>query len=208
MQASTAASEDAGADHSTIWEGASRPALWNGNGATGQSETAKESKALIRRGLESEAAKDNAAAANFYRIAAAAPYYNSQAQVNLGVLYADGRGVRRDAAEAARLWTLASNQGYAQALCNLANLFFTGDGVRKDYAEAVRLFELATVMEKEPSAEALFKLGLMQEHGLGVAAHNLSLALEYYEAAARGGNEHAPDLLKALQARIRVAGGA
>ena len=57
-------------------------------------------------------------------------------------------------------------------------------------------------MEKQPSGEALFKLGLIYEHGLGVPAPDPKRALGFYSAAVRAGNEHAPDLLKALQDKV------
>ena len=60
------------------------------------------------------------------------------AQYNLGVLYATGRGVPRDDAEAVRWWRLAAEQGYAYAQYNLGNMYADGQGVPQDDAEAVR----------------------------------------------------------------------
>jgi len=44
------------------------------------------------------------------------------AQTNLGVLHEFGRGVPQDHAEAARLYRLAAEQGYAKAQTNLGTL--------------------------------------------------------------------------------------
>ena len=65
---------------------------------------------------------------------------------------------------------MAAGTGAAALALTLTGYAVLLHGVRKDYAEAVRLFELATVMEKEPSAEALFKLGLAHDelrHNVG-----------------------------------------
>jgi hypothetical protein len=60
------------------------------------------------------------------------------AQYVLGNLYATGRGVRKDLAEAARLWKLSAEQGNALAQFNLGNAYANGEGVPVDYAEAGR----------------------------------------------------------------------
>ncbi len=49
----------------------------------------------------------------------AAEQRDAQAQYNLGVLYAEGRGVPQDDAEAARWFRLAAEQGLADAQANL-----------------------------------------------------------------------------------------
>ena len=110
-----------------------------------------------------------------------------------------GKAGRHPSTQQCFAYNSAANQGFAQALCNLGNLFFTGDGVDQSHTEAARLFQTAVVMETPPSGEALFKLGLMHEHGIGVPASDLTKAMQYYSAAARVGNEHAPGLLRALQ---------
>jgi hypothetical protein len=113
----------ADADHSTIWDASdsSRPSAWTGGGSPAGGGREGPGKALVRRGLALEAAKNDAEAAKLYAEAAAPPYRNAQAQVNLGVLWHQGRGgYRKDAREAARLWLGAANQGYAQAMVSKA----------------------------------------------------------------------------------------
>ena len=60
------------------------------------------------------------------------------AQNNLGVMYANGRGVPKDDAEAVRWFRLAAEQGDAAAQYNLGLMYANGEGVPKDDAEAVR----------------------------------------------------------------------
>ena len=65
------------------------------------------------------------------------------AQYNLGVMYADGRGVPQDDAEAVRWWRLAAERGLAVAQYFLGAMYANGDGVPEDDTEAVRWFRLA-----------------------------------------------------------------
>ena len=61
----------------------------------------------------------------------------------LGGMYADGRGVLKDDAEAVRWYRLAADQGLAVAQNSLGFMYANGEGVLKDDAEAVRWFRLA-----------------------------------------------------------------
>ena len=65
------------------------------------------------------------------------------AQYNLGWMYANGRGVPEDDAEAARWYRLAADQGHANAQYNLGWMYASGRGVPEDDAEAVRWLRLA-----------------------------------------------------------------
>ena len=75
-------------------------------------------------------AQDWAAAARWYRVAAAQNY--AGAQHNLGVLHESGLGVAQDRAEAARLYQLAAAQGYTRAQVNLGGMYAYGEGVAQD----------------------------------------------------------------------------
>ena len=59
-----------------------------------------------------------------------------QAQCNLGMMYAGGYGVARDAAEAVRWFRKAAEQGYAEAQYQLGIRYAFGKGVRQDKVEA------------------------------------------------------------------------
>ena len=61
---------------------------------------------------------------------------------NLG-MYANGRGVLKDDAEAVRWYRLAADQGDATAKSNLGFMYTNGRGVLKDDAEAMRWYRLA-----------------------------------------------------------------
>src|SRR6266404_6354279 len=56
---------------------------------------------------------------------------DAQAQYELGVSYASGRGVARDYGEAARWYRKAADQGYARAQSNLGSMYYYGKGVAR-----------------------------------------------------------------------------
>ena len=68
---------------------------------------------------------------------------NAKAQYNLGVKYANGQGVPRDDAEAAKWYRLAADQGYGYAQGNLGVMYHDGRGVPQDYGEAFAWFSVA-----------------------------------------------------------------
>jgi TPR repeat protein len=67
-----------------------------------------------------------------------AEYVDAVGQCNLGTLYFDGDGVRKDYHEAARWFRSAVEQGFPAAENKLAFLYFTGEGVVQDYGEAFK----------------------------------------------------------------------
>jgi uncharacterized protein len=60
------------------------------------------------------------------------------AQLNMGLLYLDGKGVPQDPTEASRWFRRAAEQGNAAAQHNLGAMYATGQGVRRDYVEAYK----------------------------------------------------------------------
>ena len=79
------------------------------------------------------------------------------AQFDLGVMYADGRGVPQDDSEAARLFRLAAEQGHAVAQMVLGGMYANGRGVPQDLEEAERLLGLAAdqgLIERDTEVDA------------------------------------------------------
>ena len=70
---------------------------------------------------------------------------NADAQTNLGISYAQGRGgLAKDDREAARLYKLAADQGNAGGQFNLGTFYEQGrGGLAKDDREAAQLYKLA-----------------------------------------------------------------
>ncbi len=68
---------------------------------------------------------------------------NHVAKVNFGLMYAEGRGVPQDYAEAVRWYRLAADQGDAVAQSFLGLMYAEGQRVLQDYGQAHMLFNLA-----------------------------------------------------------------
>ena len=130
------------------------------------------------RGLGRSAIERDAA---WYRKAAEQGY--ASAQYNLGVLYENGDGVPKDAAEAALWYRKAAEQGYASAQYNLGVLYENGDGVPKDAAEAALWYRKAA---EQGLAIAQNNLGVLYQNGLGVPKDAAEAALWYRKAAEQG----------------------
>jgi hypothetical protein len=73
-----------------------------------------------------------------------------RAQFALGQRYAQGDGVAKDEAEAAKWYTLAADQGDKGAQHYLAVLYEYGRGVQKDLVQAYKWYSLAAVDSRDP----------------------------------------------------------
>jgi TPR repeat protein len=78
--------------------------------------------------------------------------------------------------EAARLYKLAADQGWAVAQTGLGDLYANGQGIGQSYEEAARLYKLAA---DQGLAEAQTNLGALYANGQGVG--------QSYEEAVSGG---------------------
>jgi TPR repeat protein len=73
----------------------------------------------------------------------------AEAEFDLGVLYAQGRGVHRDLNEAARWYRQAADQGNAEAEFALGQMYSRGWGAPRDETDALRWFQMAN----DPNSE-------------------------------------------------------
>ncbi len=74
---------------------------------------------------------------------AAAERGDAEAQFNLAVLHADGRGVSQDYGEAAKWYRRAAEQGHSYAQFNLGLMHAYGQGVAQDSVQAHLWLDLA-----------------------------------------------------------------
>ena len=100
-----------------------------------------------------------------------------------------------DYSEAAYWYRLAAGDGEAKAFTNLGTLMVRGQGIDKLDPPAAQLLWLSAAARGEPVA--MFDLGAMYEHGIGVAA-DLATAKKWYAWAAAKGHAQARDALKRL----------
>ena len=67
----------------------------------------------------------------------------AEAQLNLALMYANGRGVPQDYAEAMKWYRKAAEQGHAEAQVNLGIMYQNGKGVPQDYVQAHLWYNIA-----------------------------------------------------------------
>ncbi|MCL2876907.1 MAG: sel1 repeat family protein [Betaproteobacteria bacterium] len=98
-------------------------------------------------------------------------------------MYANGRGVERDDAEAVKFYTLAAGQGVAIAQFNLGAMYQNGRGVERDDAEAVKWYRKSA---EQGFSYAQNDLGVMYDGGQGVAQNDAEAVKWYRKAAEQG----------------------
>ena len=80
------------------------------------------------------------------------------AQYNLGVMYANGQGVKQDYLKAFEWYQKAAEQGDADAQFNLGLLYYDGEGVRQNYTKAKEYFGLACDNKDQDGCDMYKKL--------------------------------------------------
>lgn len=83
---------------------------------------------------------------------------NADAQNNLGLMYAMGRGVEQDYTEAAKWYRMAADKGVASAQNNLGTIYAGGQGVQPDYVQAYMWFTLAATSRTASAGEERSKV--------------------------------------------------
>lgn len=103
----------------------------------------------------------------------------------LGVMYATGDGMARDASRAAQLFEKACGGGDVPSCVNRGHMLADGSGVTKDEAKAAELFEKACT---DGSAEGCGFHGVLLLEGRGVTK-DLGKAAEALKHACEGGHD-------------------
>jgi TPR repeat protein len=128
----------------------------------------------------------------------------ARAQYNLGVMYAEGRGVAQDYTEAIKWYGKAADQGYSDAEYNLGVMYEAGRGVTQDFAAAANWYRKAA---DQGDAEAQFNLGVMYYKGLGVP-QDYVMAHMWSNLSAAAGNQDAArdrDIIAGLMTTVQIA---
>lgn len=105
---------------------------------------------------------------------------NAEAQYVLAMMYARGRGVKRNPDEARKWWSRAAEQGNAYAQYELGEVYAQGLEVKQDYSEALKWWSKSA---EQGNADAQYVLGVMYEEGKAVPASHIN-ALKWYKLAA------------------------
>ena len=104
---------------------------------------------------------------------------NADAQYELGIMYAEGRGVPQHDAVAFAWYRQAAEQGVAKAQFNVGLMYSSGRGVPRDAAEAVTWYQQAAA---QGLAEAQVNLGVIFAAGQ-VVVSDLVTAYSYFSDA-------------------------
>ncbi|MGE0750039.1 MAG: hypothetical protein AB7K64_05565 [Variibacter sp.] len=114
---------------------------------------------------------------------AAADAGNPAAAYEIGVRYADGRGVAANPEEAARWLERAASANLAPAQYRLGSLYEKGQGVKKDLERARRLYASAA---ERGNAKAMHNLAVLYAEGIDGKPDFTVAATWFRKAAARG----------------------
>ncbi|MEO8052352.1 MAG: restriction endonuclease [Acidobacteriota bacterium] len=136
-------------------------------------------------------AYDQAKASEWYRKAAEQGY--ARAQVSLGLMYANGRGVQKDLKAATDWYWKAAEQGYGKGLLAFLSTSSDMTPLRTSKNALARFQDTAS----NGDLEAQCGLGVLYEHGLGVEK-NPAVAAQLYCKAAMKGHQYARQRLEAL----------
>ena len=130
-------------------------------------------------GMEAFRNKDYARAYREWKAAAEAG--QAAAQFDLGLLYAQGLGVRRDLGEAEKWYRKAAEQGNTEAEFALGQMYSRGWGVPRDTTDALRWLQLANDPDTDgpPTDWAVLD-------GYGVQQDQKQAAYWYQQAAQKG----------------------
>jgi TPR repeat protein len=96
--------------------------------------------------------QDDKQAVIWYR--KAAEQGDAEAQNNLAVMYANGKGTIQDKEQAVFWFHKAADQGEAMAQLNLGRMYFNGEGVQQDVIQAYMWTDLAAEQALEGAVNA------------------------------------------------------
>ncbi|MBW8372061.1 MAG: sel1 repeat family protein [Thiobacillus sp.] len=108
---------------------------------------------------------------------------DAEAQLQLGMRYAEGDGVIQNDKEAARWFAQAAKQGLAEAQYQYGLVLLEGRGVVQDYKAAFSWIEKPA---KRGYAKAQYSLGELYRYGTGTAIDKSRAYLWFNLAAAQG----------------------
>lgn len=106
---------------------------------------------------------------------------NSEAMNELGKMYLNGDGIKKNYDIAFSLFSKAAKANYLKAICNLAFMYQKGIGQKIDFRKALQLYRKAAI---SGSAQGYYGAGYLLYKGLGVE-QSYSEAIKYLEKGAQ-----------------------
>ncbi len=108
---------------------------------------------------------------------------DNQAMLVIGIMYANGDGVKKDQNKSFNWFTKAANAGNFHAYLKLGNLYAS----KEDFKNAFKWFEKAAL---KGDNKAAYNLGYFYTGGLGIPM-DLKEAFKWYKISAKDGNINA-----------------
>jgi DNA-directed RNA polymerase subunit RPC12/RpoP len=124
-----------------------------------------------------------AADKRFARLSAQALQGDTDAQLRLGKMYANGEGVIVDVTQAAKWFAKAAQQGNSEAQFQYASALLDGRGVVQDYQAALKWIEMPA---RRGNPQAQYRLGQMYRFGIGTPIDKIKAYMWFNLAAAQG----------------------
>jgi len=110
--------------------------------------------------------------------------WNTNECYNLGLMYADGKGIVKQNYDRARYYyEKACDGGNTDGCYNLAAMYYHGKGMKQDYFKAK---EISVKACDSGAADSCYSVGILYENGIGVK-QDCFTAKEFYEKACNGG---------------------
>jgi localization factor PodJL len=131
------------------------------------------------------------------KLRSAALHGDAAAAYEIGVRFAEGKGVQANAEEAARWYGRAASKGLALAQFRYASLLEKGHGVKKDLAQARRLYLAAAA---QGNAKAMHNLAVLYAEGID-GGPDYTTAVQWFRKAAAYGISDSEYNLGVLTAR-------
>jgi tetratricopeptide (TPR) repeat protein len=150
---------------------------------------------LVDRGRKAYVDKNYSEAMRWYRMAA--EQGDAAAQISVGSLYADGRGVPQNYPEAMQWFRKGADQGNPAAQDDVGSLYAKGWGAPQNYSEAMQWFRKGAE-EGYPAAQN--NIGSLYVNGRGVP-RDYSEAMRWFQMAAAQGNAMAQSNVGWMMAR-------
>ncbi len=145
---------------------------------------------IFKQALHYETTGDLENAFNLYENGAFRGY--SRAENNLGLMYENGRPVRKSYAMAANMYEQAYRKGNPFSAYNLARFFEKGLGMPVNLEQALKLYKFSAL---RGHLKAQYALGLMYQKGMGTK-QNLGQAEYWFCLAAHYGHKPSKLALK------------
>ncbi|WP_444641242.1 SEL1-like repeat protein [Caproiciproducens sp. R1] len=157
-----------------------------------------------------EISKDDSLAQKFYSMAIAGFISLDRKKPDAGIerkiaqMFYSGNGTAQNYAAAAQWFSMSAAKDDPYSQFQFARMIQKGEGTPVDELKSQLIYAAAIsgflkILQENPDADLLYKVGMMYEAGLGIK-RDLSTAKQYYTEAAAEGNVHAQLRLNQIQA--------